>query len=315
MGSAWGTAAMRVLLVGDDPADALLVRRALAESDRDGYRLEHVDTVARGVARAAADPPDVLLLALGPQGDGLAPLLQVRKKAPGVPVIVLICPGDEDLGALAVKEGAQDWLVKARLDAEVLERSIRHSLERSTLLRELAEAREQLNALSLRDERTDLYNRRGFAVLCEQQMRLARRWDTGLLLLVLDVDGLEAINDRFGRSAGDRALEDVAQLLRESFRDSDVKARVGGDEFAVLLNGAGEGTCEVLDSRLIQNLERLNARRDDACPLSLSGGVAKWTPSSGESVADLLTQAEHLMHEQKRGVVGKVVAGGLSRQA
>ena len=94
----------------------------------------------------------------------------------------------------------------------------------------------------------------GFTVLAEQQMRLARRWDTGLLLLVLDVDGLDAVNERFGRSAGDRALAETGQLLRESFRDSDVKARVGGDEFAVLLGGAGEGTCEVVDARLFVGL-------------------------------------------------------------
>ncbi|MFN2545494.1 MAG: GGDEF domain-containing protein [Actinomycetota bacterium] len=300
---------MKILLIGGDTNDVLVVRRALAGSGRDGYRLEHAETVARALERARDERPEVLLLAVGPQGDGLAPLLQLRKNLPDLPVVALVRPGDDELGRLAVKEGAQDWLVKARIDADSIQRSIRYAIERTSLAHELADAKEQLNLLSLRDEPTGLYNRRGFTVLCEQQMRLARRWDAGLLLMVLDIDGLDAINERFGRSAGDRALTDVAQLVRESFRDSDVKARVGGDEFAVLLNGAGDGTCEVLDSRLTMNLERLNERRKDECPLSLSGGVARWVPSSGEGVGELLGHAEHLMHQQKRGTATTVGCG------
>jgi two-component system, cell cycle response regulator len=300
---------MRVLFIGEDPNDGLAIRQALAECGRDEYRLEHAESLTRGLDRVRTEPPDVVFLALGPEGDGLAPLLQVRRKDPNVPVVVLVRPGDEELAHLAVKEGAQDWLVKARIDADMVERSMRYAMERSHLAGELASVREQLNNLTLRDELTGLYNRRGFSVLAEQQMRLARRWDTGLLLLVLDIDGLDAINDRSGRAAGDRALVEASQVLRESFRDSDIKARVGGDEFAVLLNGAAEGTCEVIDSRLTQNLDRLNARGDRAAELSLSGGVARWVPTSGQGVAEVLDTAEHLMHEQKRGLAGHLGCG------
>jgi diguanylate cyclase (GGDEF)-like protein len=146
--------------------------------------------------------------------------------------------------------------------------------------------------------------------LAEQQMRLARRWDTGLLLLLVDIDGLDSINDRLGRAAGDRVLAETGQILRDSFRDSDIKARVGGDEFVVLMNGAAEGTCEVIDQRLTKNIERLNAHGDRPCPLSLSGGVARWDPTSGQGVAELLDTAQHLMHEQKRGMAGQIGCGG-----
>jgi len=301
---------MRLLLVGDDPRDALAIREALAQTGGGDYRLEHAEGLSRGLDRVRTDPPDVLLLPLGPEGDGLAPLVQVRRKAPDVPIVVLVRPGDEELAQLAVKEGAHDWLTRARPDGELLQRAVRYAMERAHLTKELATAREQLNRLSLRDELTGLYNRRGFSVLAEQQMRLARRWDTGLLLLVLDVDGLDSINNRLGRAAGDRVLAETGQLLRESFRDSDIKARIGGDEFVVLMNGAAEGTCEVIDLRLTQNIERLNAGSDRPCPLSLSGGVAKWDPASGNGVAEVLDTAEHLMHEQKRGLAGKIDFGG-----
>jgi diguanylate cyclase (GGDEF)-like protein len=300
---------MKLLLVGGEPRDALAIREALAQVGQDDYRLEHAEGLSRGLDRVRSEPPDVLLLPLGPEGDGLVPLIQVRRKAPDVPVVVLVRPGDEELAQLAVKEGAQDWLLKARIDGDLLQRSIRYSMERAHLAQELASAREQLNSLTLRDELTGLYNRRGFSVLAEQQMRLARRWDTGLLLLVMDIDGLDAINDRFGRAAGDRVLVEASQILRESFRDSDIKARVGGDEFVVLLNGAADGTCEVIDQRLTQNLERLNGRSDRPCPLSISGGVAKWDPSSGQGVAEVLDNAEHLMLEQKRGIAGQLDCG------
>jgi two-component system, cell cycle response regulator len=303
---------MKLLLVGDDPRDALAIREAITETGEADDRLEHAQGLARALDRIRTEPPDVLLLPLGPEGDGLAPLVQVRRRAPEVPVVVLVRPGDDELAQLALKEGAHDWLVRARIDGAVLRRSVRYAMERAHLSTELARAREQLNNLSLRDELTGLYNRRGFSVLAEQQMRLARRWDTGLLVLVLDVDGLESINDRLGRAAGDRVLAETGQLIRESFRDSDVKARVGGDEFVVLMNGAADGTCEVVDQRLTQNIERLNAQSDRPCPVSLSGGVAKWDPASGQTVADVLDTAEHLMHEQKRGIAGQIGCGGAS---
>src|SRR5206468_11472206 len=135
---------------------------------------------------------------------------------------------------------------------------------------------------------------------------LARRWDSGVLVLVLDVDGLDPVNERSGRAAGDEMLVETGQIIRESFRDSDVKARIGGDEFAVLLTGAAEGTCEVIDARLTQNLDKLNARSEPDYPISLSGGVARWDPASSEGVSETLSHAEHLMHEQKRGVSSKL---------
>jgi diguanylate cyclase (GGDEF)-like protein len=296
---------MRLLLVGDDPTDALALRDALARHGQNGYRLEHAEGLSRGLDRVLSRPPDLVFLSLANgdgSDDGIRSLVALRRKAPEVPVVVLVRPGDEELAALAVKEGAQDWLLNARLDGELLVRSMRYAMERGHLTRELAEAREQLNRLTLRDELTGLYNRRGFSVLAEQQMRLSRRHDSGLLLLVVDINGLDAINQRFGRSAGDRTLVDTAQLLSESFRDSDVKARIDGDEFAVMLAGAAEGTCEVIDQRLMQNLERLNARGDRDCPLSLSGGVSRWFPASPKGVPEMLGHAEHLVQEQKRGM-------------
>ncbi|HEY0971402.1 MAG TPA: two-component regulator propeller domain-containing protein [Gemmatimonadales bacterium] len=97
-------------------------------------------------------------------------------------------------------------------------------------------AREEvLRTMSLRDDLTGLYNRRGLLTLAEQQVRVASRDRRGFVLLFADLDGLKGINDTHGHAAGDRAITDAAALLRETFREADIIARLGGDEFVVLL--------------------------------------------------------------------------------
>lgn len=93
---------------------------------------------------------------------------------------------------------------------------------------------EELYALSFRDELTGLYNRRGFITLARQQLKIASRMNKGMLLLFADFDELKRINDIFGHKAGDRALLGVSDILKGIFRESDIIARIGGDEFVVL---------------------------------------------------------------------------------
>src|SRR5438105_8757066 len=99
---------MRLLLVGDDPRDALAIREALAQTGGGDYRLEHAEGLSRGLDRVRTDPPDVLLLPLRPEGDGLAPLVQVRPRAPDVPIVVPRRRGDERVPHRAVQQGAHD---------------------------------------------------------------------------------------------------------------------------------------------------------------------------------------------------------------
>ena len=92
----------------------------------------------------------------------------------------------------------------------------------------------ELSSLALTDELTGLYNRRGFICLSEVQLKLARRSGCDMVLFFIDVDGLKQINDSFGHSEGDNALIRTAEVLRMTFRESDVLARIGGDEFGAL---------------------------------------------------------------------------------
>jgi diguanylate cyclase (GGDEF)-like protein len=161
-------------------------------------------------------------------------------------------------------------------------------------------AREHLAELSNRDELTTLYNRRGFVTLAEQWLRLAARTKRTPLLLFVDVNGMKPVNDRLGHAMGDRMLRDTADLLRATFRDSDIVARLGGDEFVVLAVDALPNHAALLQERLQRNIERFNQTVQRPFVVSMSVGVSVWDPAQPRSVAELLAEADARMYEAKR---------------
>jgi diguanylate cyclase (GGDEF)-like protein len=159
---------------------------------------------------------------------------------------------------------------------------------------------EELRNLSLSDELTGLYNRRGFFILAEQQIKIATRTRRGMLLVSADLDGLKGINDRFGHHEGDRALVDAAQILRQSFRESDILSRIGGDEFVVLVTEKPEINPDVLFRRLKDNLEVYNRPVKRPYPFYISMGVATFDPQNPVSINELLVQADKSMYRNKK---------------
>lgn len=159
---------------------------------------------------------------------------------------------------------------------------------------------EELRTLSLSDELTGLYNRRGFFVLAEQQIKIAHRAQRRLLLASADLDGLKGINDQFGHHEGDRALADAAQILRETFRESDIIGRIGGDEFVVLMTDRPEAGAEALTRRLQDNVARHNGKVKRPYPFSISAGIVTVEPEQALSLAELLVKADQAMYAVKK---------------
>jgi diguanylate cyclase (GGDEF)-like protein/PAS domain S-box-containing protein len=162
------------------------------------------------------------------------------------------------------------------------------------------EYEETIRALSITDQLTGLYNRRGFITLAEQQLRVADRTGNGIVLLFADLDGLKHINDKLGHKFGDEAIVEVAKVLQEVFRKMDIIARMGGDEFAVLAPDASLEYSHMINKRLQDQMEIHNARADRAFTLSLSIGMVYHDPSASSSLDDLIRRADSLMYEQKR---------------
>jgi diguanylate cyclase (GGDEF)-like protein/PAS domain S-box-containing protein len=167
-----------------------------------------------------------------------------------------------------------------------------------------------IQTLSLADELTGLYNRRGFLAFCKQHLNALRRTNKGVVIVYADLDGLKAINDSFGHKEGDRALVKTAELLKENFRSSDVLGRLGGDEFIMLAAVDPDGGMEKLISRLERKFESYNALKTSPYNLSISLGVAQLEPDGTQSLEDLMANADAAMYENKRRKKNRVQTWG-----
>lgn len=165
---------------------------------------------------------------------------------------------------------------------------------------EISRQLERLRTLSMLDELTGLYNRRGFFTFGEQRLEMADRLGKRLLLLFVDLDGLKSINDRFGHEEGDRTLVNVATIFKRTFRKSDIIARIGGDEFAILSMVSTLTSTDTLLARFATQVEAHNQSSDSLCTLSLSVGGAYYEPGSRSSLESLLSEADRLMYANKR---------------
>ncbi|MBI5740399.1 MAG: sensor domain-containing diguanylate cyclase [Nitrospirae bacterium] len=159
---------------------------------------------------------------------------------------------------------------------------------------------EKLQNLSLTDELTGLYNRRGFFSLIEHHLKLARRQNRKLLLLYADMDNLKEVNDTFGHQEGDRMLVEAAGILKATYRESDIVARIGGDEFVVFPVGTSEDNALAISMRLQKNIDAHNAKGDSLYALSISVGVSCYDPAAPRSVDEMLAEADRLMYRDKR---------------
>lgn len=121
-----------------------------------------------------------------------------------------------------------------------------------------------------------------------------------MLLFFIDLDEMKRINDTLGHGEGDKALFEVATLLRETFRSSDVIARIGGDEFAVLAIDAAEEDSKVLMGHLRNMTDIHNLQGNRKYMISLSIGYSYYDPEKPCSVDELMSKADELMYEQKR---------------
>jgi diguanylate cyclase (GGDEF)-like protein/PAS domain S-box-containing protein len=156
-----------------------------------------------------------------------------------------------------------------------------------------------LQNLSLIDELTGLYNRRGFMAVTAQHLAAIRRNKKVPVILYADLDGLKKINDSLGHQAGDAAIIQTAEILKDTFRTSDIVARLGGDEFVVLAAIGSEESADSLTARLQLRFELYNAQSNAPYKLSISVGVVHFDVDE-DSIEEVTARADRNMYEEKR---------------
>ena len=189
----------------------------------------------------------------------------------------------------AIRLGAEDCVAATQLDSPGLLRLILVAAERHRLTT-------SLRAAAFTDELTGLYNRRGYVTRAATLLKVAE--PKTIWQIFFDVDELKLINDTYGHWAGDRALMEVAIVLRQAFRSTDIVARVGGDEFAVLATAPADAAPEAWTARWRAPLATLATRQD--LPISVSVGLAQPDESGQMTPEDLLTRADTTMYTAKR---------------
>jgi diguanylate cyclase (GGDEF)-like protein len=213
----------------------------------------------------------------------------IKKSHPRTSVIVMTGYGDQFMYDRVVETGADDFLKKPFTVKEVLARI------------KFVMLRQDLHQWAVTDELTGVFNRKGFYTLARHLLKRARRTGELMYLLFLDLDNLKSINDTYGHNEGDLILIDAASILKENFRESDIVARMGGDEFVVFPVGSSKSDQEAMVSRFQGAIASYNAETKRPYPLSLSYGVSVYDSANPVSLDDLLGEADRAMYSMKKG--------------
>jgi diguanylate cyclase (GGDEF)-like protein len=322
---------IKVLLIEDTPGDARLIEHMLTQAQ--GFELSWVDNLTGGIAHLKTKPIDVLLLDLGlPESTGLATLKRLLVYAPTVPpLIVLSSLSDENIALQAVQSGAQDYLVKGKVDTASLVRSIRYAIERSqakdalrqaydeleqrvvertaqlantieTLHAEIAERKQaqgQVRYMAHYDVLTGLPNLELLQDRITQAIAYAHRNRTQVAILFIGLDYFKHINDSLGRKIGDRVLQMVADRLQDCLREGDSVARPGGDEYVLcipLLTGVGDAV--PVAQKALDAMGRAFIVEGTELHVNASIGISL-CPDDGEDVGTLIRAADTAMHHAK----------------
>jgi diguanylate cyclase (GGDEF)-like protein len=294
---------VRVLLVVDSAVEAEFITGLLSKALYTTHHVTRVQTAAEALDILENRGFDVLLLDLALPGEaGLDALhgLIASPAAQGLPVVVLAESSDEGLALEATNSGALDYLIKGEYQARILIRALQRAVSHQRMLDRLDQAREREIYLSTHDQLTGLPNRYLFTDRLAQSLHSARRNRQWLGVLILDIDRFHAANDAFGHAVGDQLLQAIARRLVGCLRATDTAARVGGNEYAVLLPDLSQGLdAAKVASNIEECLRRPFRLSGQELMLTVSIGIAV-SPEDGSDAVALMSSAHLAMKSAKR---------------
>ena len=314
-----------ILIVDTEPTNRRLYITLLGNF---GHRLLEASDGVQALELARSELPDLIItdiLMANMDGFTLVRHLRAEPLLMEVPVIFHTASYDvSEIHRQARASGIQHILRKPAEPQEIL-RAVNESLKQPAItaglpqtgqlqrehlqllvdklyqkVSELERANDRLRSLSLTDGLTGLNNRRGFMILATGLLKFARRAGYSLCLLYIDMDSLKYLNDTFGHIAGDTALTHFARILTETYRDSDVIGRMGGDEFVIQIIDASEDDLASMQERLQSNVDSYNLQSESGYVLSFSLGVIRIEANSTITMEALLSEADKAMYEHKQ---------------
>lgn len=237
---------------------------------------------------------DVVILDLAlPGEDGLDIITRLCERIPEIPVVVMTSVDDDAVAIKALQRGAEEYLVKSKLNSQALSRILTYAIMRH-------KGRVALQSLSLVDGLTKLYNRKGFMLYAKQQLSIAIRTKRGMILFSVHIEGLDDIIEKSGHQYGNMVIIETANILKDVLRESDVVARYGRDEFMAIAIELFDANNEIIISRLQEKLKERNKQENQQYKLSLCVGKAYYDTEELCTIEELVTRAKESMIEQTK---------------
>jgi diguanylate cyclase (GGDEF)-like protein len=284
---------MRVLVIEDNAGDARLLREMFRKERPGTFAVTHLSLMSEAVIHLAKGEADIVLLDLGlPDAHGLESVRRAHAAAPSIPLIVLTSLDDETLAAEAMKEGAQDYLIKGQIENRALPRALRHAIDRHRIQVETA-------YIAQHDAVTNLPNRLVLNDRISQAISSARRRTAATAVMFVDLDRFKHINDSLGHAVGDQLLQSVSTRLVTCVRGSDTVSRQGGDEFVILLSEiANPDDAAKCARKILLSLSSPHFIAGQELHIDGSIGISI-CPSDGADAETLIKNADMAMYHAK----------------
>ena len=324
---------IKTLLVEDNEGDAFLLKKQLTYSKETHFDLTHVDRLSIAVKLLQRELFDVILLDLSlPDSNGLETFLSLKTIAPHLPIVLLTGLNDESLALKAVREGAQDYLIKGQATTEVLIRSVNYAIERMHHLEKIHQSEVRLQQINQQlaqqvknhtselefrnqelkklflhattDKVTGIANRYRLEDFLQREWGNAIRNQISVSVIMIDIDRFKQYNDTYGHQAGDHCLRQVAQTINNTVRrPKDLAARYGGEEFIVVLSDVSpDGAITVAENirSQVKALAIPHATAEVSDYVTISLGVASTIPVINSQAERLILAADKALYLAKQ---------------
>ncbi|MEI7750757.1 MAG: diguanylate cyclase [Candidatus Omnitrophota bacterium] len=299
---------LKILLVEDDQEFADILKIRLSKETNPRLQITCLPTLQQALEALAEKAWDLILLDLMlPDSSGIQTFTSLHAQDRHTPIVIMSGLDSDSLAIDAVRKGAEDYLVKGELNSRFLIRILHHAVDRHRIKEKLAsvtgrlrETNLRLEKMALLDPLTELYNRRGLQQALKRETQILSREGGPLMVLLFDIDDFKKINDSLGHPVGDILLKETAKKIQDSVRASDHVARIGGDEFILLLprTPLQEGLRLAERLRFAVSSTTITVSEKETLRITASFGLAP-VPVDVTSVDDLLAISDPLLRKSK----------------